>query len=766
MTETNVLQPAAQNALALAEQGEIAKLEDAWLEVVEDPPVTGEFYDSFFRAMRRAHELDKAHGLAVLAMTELANRGNWSALLEAVETLGRRWPDSREMRPLAAKALKGAYADVPVLPHILSTCKGVPLDRVFDHFRAYLRMLPGEAYTHAYWGQGVVESLDIPAGKVVLDFPGERKTITLDFLRKHLRHLPSDSFLALRTKQPEKLADMAEEDPAALVKLVLAGADGGRMKQSQLKTLLIEGVIDEGGWASWWNRTRKALQIDPLIDFGTKGGAHAEIGLREKPRTLEEEVEELFFGTDADIAGRVAAIQHLADTQRVTGAVLDPEAIRRMAAALEPDFRRVPQDDTATRLQYAYAAEDLAALLGGGREQVAPSIPAAAELLQGLEDYALLLRLEAPDHAVRALQALVARDGDQGIAEAAMLLPDAGVRLAQAIWKELDAEHHVQTAVRAVRMLFEKALENPETYLWAARCIAERKWMHLDDFLPAASFVYDLMDNLERWHGIVERGAGERGAGERGVLHAARLLVARVRTIVQARNFEVLCAAVTELSLDQAQDLRRLVQFSGVLTDSAREQADRQMVLTRKELEAPANPAEAMAAPGAAFMYCTLLGHGRAVRELHELNTVKIPQNAVDIETARAEGDLKENAGYHGARDRHVLLLQQAHELGHNISRSRVVRGANVSTAAIGFGTGFHATNLATGAREYFFVLGRWESDPDRRVFSYQAPFIIQLMGRKVGDTVTVRIGEDRETTYRIESIENALKDSEYDAEP
>ena len=239
-----------------------------------------------------------------------------------------------------------------------------------------------------------------------------------------------------------------------------------------------------------------------------------------------------------------------------------------------------------------------------------------------------------------------------------------------------------------------------------------------------------------------------------------------MRTIVQARNFEVLCAAVTELSLDQAQDLRRLVQFSGVLTDSAREQADRQMVLTRKELEAPANHAEAMAAPDAAFMYCTLLGHGRAVRELHELNTVKIPQNAVDIETARAEGDLKENAGYHGARDRHVLLLQQAHELGHNISRSRVVRGANVSTAAIGFGTGFHATNLATGAREYFFVLGRWESDPDRRVFSYQAPFIIQLMGRKVGDTVTVRIGEDRETTYRIESIENALKDSEYDAEP
>ena len=761
MSDTNVLQPAAQNALALAEQGDITGLEDAWLEVVEDPPVTGEFYDSFFRAMRRAHELEKAHSLAVLALTELANRGNWAALLEAVETLGSRWPDSKEMRPLAAKALKGAYADVRVLPHIIATCKGVPLDRVFDHFRAYLRMLPGETYTHAYWGQGVVESLDIPAGKVTLDFAGERKGITLDFLRKHLRHLPADSFLSLRTKQPERLAEMADDDPVGLVKLVLAGAEGGRMKQSELKTLLIEGVIDEGGWASWWNRTRKALQIDPLIDFGTKGGARAELGLREKPKTLEEEVQELFFGPDADIARRVAAIQHMADTQRSTGAVLDPEAIRRMAAALEPDFRRVPPGDTATRLQYALAAEDLSALLGGEPGQVATAIPAAAVVLEGVEDYSLLLRLDPPEYAVRALQTLVARDGDQGIAEAAMLMPDASLRLAQAIWKELDAEHHVQTAVRAIRMLFEKALENPETYLWAARCIAERRWMHLDDYLPSGSFVYDLMDNLERWHGIVERGAGERA-----VLHAARLLVAKVRAMAQARNFEMLCAAVTDLSLDQAQDLRRVVQFSGVLTDSAREQADRQMVLTRKELETPASVAEGIAAADAAIMYCTLLGHSRAVRELHELNTVKIPKNALDIEVARAEGDLKENAGYHGARDRHVLLLQQAHELGHNISRSRVVRGENVRTAAIAFGTGFHATNVATGAQEYYIVLGRWESDPGKRVFSYQAPLIIQLMGRKVGETVTVRLSEDRETTYRIDSIENALKGSEYDAEP
>src|SRR5258708_21085535 len=49
--------------------------------------------------------------------------------------------------------------------------------------------------------------------------------------------------------------------------------------------------------------------------------------------------------------------------------------------------------------------------------------------------------------------------------------------------------------------------------------------------------------------------------------------------------------------------------------------------------------------------------------ELHELKTVKIPENIKLIKYAAAEGDLKENAGYHDARERKTWLLRRMEEL-------------------------------------------------------------------------------------------------------
>src|SRR3989344_8763319 len=54
--------------------------------------------------------------------------------------------------------------------------------------------------------------------------------------------------------------------------------------------------------------------------------------------------------------------------------------------------------------------------------------------------------------------------------------------------------------------------------------------------------------------------------------------------------------------------------------------------------------------------------------ELHELKTVKIPENIKLIKYAAAEGDLKENAGYHDARERKTWLLRRIEELENAIN--------------------------------------------------------------------------------------------------
>jgi transcription elongation factor GreA len=754
MSDTTALTPAAQRALDTAGQGAVDELEDAWLDVAENPPADPAFYLQFIKAARRGHVLERAHDLLLLAFDQIAKNGNWDLLLAATEHAAGFWPDSQQLRPHAAKALKGVHAAVPNLQHLIAACKGLPLDKVFVRFRELLKLLPGEAYRHAYWGVGVVKALDLPGNQMVAAFPGGERTVAVDFFRKHLTHLPKGSFLASRATEPERLRGLADEDPVALIKLAVQG-EGGKLKQSELKSLLTEGVIDEAAWASWWTGARGALRVDPLVDFDPKGGAHAVVALRDHPKTFEEEVEELFFSADATVGQQEAAVQQLADTQRSSGVAPSQDLLVRMIRHLGAAYRVAGSPKGVGGLAYAFIVEDLRAL--GAPADAAPEIPPPGDLARDIDEYETLAGMESQDHAMRALQLLMERDGDAAFEDAARLLPKAQPRLAQAVWRELDPEHHAQIAVRAVRTLFERPLENPETYLWAARSVVEGRWEHLEDYIPRASLVSDLLDNLESWQHIVERGSDERT-----VLAAAKLLVGKVRALLQAKNFDALCRAVADMTLEQAQELRRAVQVHGALGEAYREGAGHQMVLTRPELHESATVAQA-ASEDASVFYCTAWAKARAVRELHELNTVKIPANAKEIEVARAEGDLKENAGYHGAREKHVLLLQQAHDLQRLLGKTVVVQAENVKSDTIAFGNRFAATNLDAGTVEDFIVLGRWESEPGQRIFSYQAPFIQQFIGKKAGDTVDATQPDGAVVRYRIESIANAIAEGEWD---
>src|SRR5207248_2550952 len=126
-----------------------------------------------------------------------------------------------------------------------------PLDGALKRFRELLLFSPGEVYSHAYWGDGVIQSADFGAGEIVADFPGEKgKALRFDFFQKHLRRQPANSFRTLRATAPDKLRDLAEDDAVELVKLILRG-EGGKLKQSELKSLITNGVLDEESWNSW-----------------------------------------------------------------------------------------------------------------------------------------------------------------------------------------------------------------------------------------------------------------------------------------------------------------------------------------------------------------------------------------------------------------------------------------------------------------------------------------------------------------------------------
>ena len=68
----------------------------------------------------------------------------------------------------------------------------------------------------------------------------------------------------------------------------------------------------------------------------------------------------------------------------------------------------------------------------------------------------------------------------------------------------------------------------------------------------------------------------------------------------------------------------------------------------------------------------------RLNEEIEKLEKVELPIILENLANARAEGDLRENAEYHGARERQGLLMARINEL-----KSRAARAQGVDTSLV-----------------------------------------------------------------------------------
>ena len=138
---------------------------------------------------------------------------------------------------------------------------------------------------------------------------------------------------------------------------------------------------------------------------------------------------------------------------------------------------------------------------------------------------------------------------------------------------------------------------------------------------------------------------------------------------------------------------------------------------------------------------------------MERLATKDIPAVTREMEIAREQGDLRENAEYHAARERIRLLSTQAEELQEQLGMSEAVPLDRVDPSRVAFGTRVGLQPAAGGEAEIFHFLGPWESDPDRNILATTAPFAIPFMGAAVDERVEVELSTHT-GRYVVESIE------------
>jgi transcription elongation factor GreA len=122
---------------------------------------------------------------------------------------------------------------------------------------------------------------------------------------------------------------------------------------------------------------------------------------------------------------------------------------------------------------------------------------------------------------------------------------------------------------------------------------------------------------------------------------------------------------------------------------------------------------------------------------------------AKKIEAARDEGDLRENGGYHAAKDEQGQIEARIITLQHILETARV--GAPPRTDGV-VGPGMTVTvRFVKDEDEVTFLLAsREESGSPIDVYSPRSPLGAAIMGKKVGEKATYSLPNGRASTVEI----------------
>lgn len=123
-------------------------------------------------------------------------------------------------------------------------------------------------------------------------------------------------------------------------------------------------------------------------------------------------------------------------------------------------------------------------------------------------------------------------------------------------------------------------------------------------------------------------------------------------------------------------------------------------------------------------------------KELEDLTTNVRPEVINAIKDARALGDLSENAEYHAARDKQAVVEGRIRELEYLIENSTIIKEGKSNTVSVG--STVEIKYVDDNEIEEYKIVGSTEADPFENKISNESPIAQVILGKKVGDVVSV----------------------------
>lgn len=151
-------------------------------------------------------------------------------------------------------------------------------------------------------------------------------------------------------------------------------------------------------------------------------------------------------------------------------------------------------------------------------------------------------------------------------------------------------------------------------------------------------------------------------------------------------------------------------------------------------------------------VYLTTEGVESLRQELEHLVNVKRPALARRLHRAIQQGDISENADYQVAKEEQGFLEGRIQQI-EMMLRNSVIIQENNSTGKVSLGSRVTVVEEGQDEPEIYLIVGSAEADPIEGKVSNESPIGLALLGRNVGDTITVQ-APGGNIVFRITAID------------
>ncbi|SDY49310.1 transcription elongation factor GreA [Evansella caseinilytica] len=136
--------------------------------------------------------------------------------------------------------------------------------------------------------------------------------------------------------------------------------------------------------------------------------------------------------------------------------------------------------------------------------------------------------------------------------------------------------------------------------------------------------------------------------------------------------------------------------------------------------------------------YMTVAGKEKLEKELEFLKTERRKEIVERIKVARSFGDLSENSEYDSAKEEQAFVEGRIVQIEKMIRNAVIIEEDHTNTTTVSLGKTVSFKELPDGDKEEYTIVGRAEADPLDGKISNDSPMAQSLIGKSIGDVVTV----------------------------